>query len=282
VQTIFIISSIFVSSFTFGQKVTPHRSDIKLQVIEQKAVADTVISDTLIVIGAGCFGVGCVEGESIGGTTTLKLKQNDSPTLRLEQDGSRFPSQVWEIGGNELNFFIRDVTSGRLPFEIKPGSVSNAFVIDGANVYLKGAVLPAASLPSDRRLKKSIGTFTNAEDLLNRLTPKTFEYDLTAFPNYGFPAGMQYGLIAQEVESVLPKYVNEVNFPDGKRFKTVNYIGLIPLLLQSYKEQQVEIERLKEEALKHETLENRLIILEAKLQNAAFTVPSKTCLLYIK
>jgi hypothetical protein len=283
VQIILTTLSIFTSTFTFSQSVTSRRSDTKLQIIEQKAVADTVISDNLIVIGKGCIGSGCVESEEIGEVTTLKLKKGDSPTLRLEQDDSRFPPQIWDIGGNELEFYIRNVTgSGTLPFRIGPNSVNNAFVINGANVYIKGAVLPQASLPSDRRLKNNIGTFTNAGYLLNRLTPKTFEYDLVNFPDYGFPSGVQYGLIAQEVESVLPEYVNEVNFPDGKRFKTVNYIGLIPILVQSNKEQQVEIERLKKEVLKYETLESRLTILEATLENAGFTVPSKAYLLNIK
>jgi hypothetical protein len=52
--------------------------------------------------------------------------------------------------------------------------------------------------------------------------------------------------------------------------------------VQSNKEQQVEIERLKKEVLKYETLESRLTILEATLENAGFTVPSKAYLLNIK
>jgi hypothetical protein len=284
VQIILTTLSIFTSTFTFSQSVTSRRSDTKLQIIEQKAVADTVISDNLIVIGKGCIGSGCVESEEIGEATTLKLKKGDSPTLRLEQDGSRFPPQIWDIGGNELEFYIRNVTgSGTLPFRIGSNSVNNAFVIDGANVYIKGAVLPQASLPSDRRLKSDISPFANAGDLLKRLTPKTFEYDLTAFPNYGFPKGTQYGLIAQEVEKVLPDYVTEVGFPDGKQFKTVNYMGLIPILVQSNKEQQVEIERqrveieqLKRGMSKFETLESRFIALEARLEKKEVNTSIKT------
>lgn len=54
----------------------------------------------------------------------IHVKQGNSPTLRLEQDGSSgFTAQTWDIAGNETNFFIRDVTSGsKLPFRIKPGS----------------------------------------------------------------------------------------------------------------------------------------------------------------
>ncbi|MDA9983051.1 tail fiber domain-containing protein, partial [Gammaproteobacteria bacterium] len=50
------------------------------------------------------------------------------PALRLEQDGSR---QIWEVAGDEANFFVRDVTNGSsLPFRIRPGAPTNAVVID--------------------------------------------------------------------------------------------------------------------------------------------------------
>ena len=47
----------------------------------------------------------------------------DTPTLRLEQDGSSgFTPQTWDVAGNETNFFVRDVTNGStLPFRIRPG-----------------------------------------------------------------------------------------------------------------------------------------------------------------
>jgi hypothetical protein len=47
------------------------------------------------------------------------------------------------------------------------------------------------------------------------------------------------GVVAQEVEKVLPEVVKEI---DGK---TVNYNGLIGLLIQAIKEQQAQIEELK-------------------------------------
>ncbi|MFB0907709.1 MAG: hypothetical protein QMB03_05410, partial [Spirosomataceae bacterium] len=68
------------------------------------------------------------------------------------------------------------------------------------------------------------------------------------------------------------------SFPDGKRFKTVNYIWLIPILLQSNKEQQAEIEQLKVKISQYETIESRLTALEAKLEEkeVGVNVPLKT------
>ena len=53
--------------------------------------------------------------------------------------------------------------------------------------------------------------------------------------------GTQLGVIAQEVEAVVP----EVVYTDDKGFKSVDYIKLTPVLIEAIKEQQKEIEELK-------------------------------------
>ena len=59
------------------------------------------------------------------------ITDGDSPTLRLEQDGSSgFTPQTWDMAGNETNFFIRDVTNGSLlPFRIKPKAPKDSLFI---------------------------------------------------------------------------------------------------------------------------------------------------------
>ncbi len=43
----------------------------------------------------------------------LQIIDGNTPTLRLEQDGSSgFNPQTWDVAGNEANFFLRDVTNG--------------------------------------------------------------------------------------------------------------------------------------------------------------------------
>ncbi len=78
------------------------------------------------------------DGGRIGfGTSTpvaeLHVKDGDTPTLRLEQDGSSgFTPQTWDVAGNEANFFIRDATNGStLPFKIRPGNPNNLIVLQG-------------------------------------------------------------------------------------------------------------------------------------------------------
>jgi len=59
------------------------------------------------------------------------IVDGDSPTIRLEQNGSSgFTAQTWDLAGNEANFFIRDVTNGsKLPFKIKPNAPNNSIFI---------------------------------------------------------------------------------------------------------------------------------------------------------
>lgn len=62
----------------------------------------------------------------------LHMADGDSPTMRLEQNGSSgFTAQTWDVAGNEANFFVRDVTNGStLPFRIQPGAATNSIFVD--------------------------------------------------------------------------------------------------------------------------------------------------------
>jgi len=61
----------------------------------------------------------------------LQISTGNSPAIRLEQtSGSGFTAQSWDVGGNEANFFVRDLTAGsRLPFRIRPGAPTSALDI---------------------------------------------------------------------------------------------------------------------------------------------------------
>jgi hypothetical protein len=93
------------------------------------------------------------DGGRIGfGTSTpvveLHVKDGDTPTLRLEQDGSSgFTAQTWDLAGNETNFFIRDVTNGStLPFRIRPGAPTSSIDVAGDGDVGIGTSSPKAPL----------------------------------------------------------------------------------------------------------------------------------------
>jgi Chaperone of endosialidase len=58
----------------------------------------------------------------------LHVATSNTPAIRLEQNNSGgFTAQTWDIGANEANFFVRDVTGGsRLPLRIRPGAPTSS------------------------------------------------------------------------------------------------------------------------------------------------------------
>lgn len=126
----------------------------------------------------------------------LHVNTGDTPAMRLEQNnGGGFGAQTWDIGANEANFFIRDVTSGsRLPFRIRPGAPTSSIDIsaDGdvglgdaspnAKLHVSGgdATLRLSSTELNDTLKfgvVTVGHYTNAEE------PVTGMY-MTAQPTF--------------------------------------------------------------------------------------------------
>jgi len=118
------------------------------------------------------------DGGKIGlGTSTpvvdLHMKSGNTPTLRLEQDGSSgFSSQTWDVAGNEAGFFIRDATNGStLPFRIALGSPSGAlriyptYVEVSHDLKVKGSIFTA----SDKNIKENF-TPIKQNKILNKIT----------------------------------------------------------------------------------------------------------------
>lgn len=110
------------------------------------------------------------DGGRVGiGTSTpvveAHISNGDSPTLRLEQNGSSgFTAQTWDIAGNETNFFVRDVTGGStLPFRIRPDAPSSSIDIAGDGDVGVGTASPAAAL----HVNRSTGASTELLRLTN-------------------------------------------------------------------------------------------------------------------
>jgi len=100
-------------------------------------------SNSLYVENDGDVGLG-----TSSPVVNLHVVDGNTPTLRLEQDGSSgFTPQTWDLAGNEANFFVRDATNGsKLPFKIKPGApTSSVFIAADGDIGL-GDESPDAAL----------------------------------------------------------------------------------------------------------------------------------------
>ena len=85
-------------------------------------------NNTLFLADTGRIGI-----ETNNPAVDIHTVDGNTPTLRLEQDGSDgFTPQTWDLAGNETNFFLRDVSNGsKLPFRVKPGAADDSIFIDG-------------------------------------------------------------------------------------------------------------------------------------------------------
>lgn len=79
---------------------------------------------------------------------SLHIAKNDTPAIRLEQDNTGgFTAQTWDVGGNEANFFIRDLTGGsKLSFRIRPGAPTSSIDISSTGQVGIGTAAPTQKL----------------------------------------------------------------------------------------------------------------------------------------
>ena len=90
---------------------------------------------------------------------------------------------------------------------------------------------------SDERFKQNISPIQSPLQKLLQLNGVEYEMKIAAFPQNHFMPGRQMGLLAQNVEKIVPEAVNE---KDG--YKGVDYARLVPLLIESIKEQNKKME----------------------------------------
>lgn len=98
---------------------------------------------------------------------------------------------------------------------------------------------------SDERLKKEISPIQGALAKILQLQGVTYTWrkDMEKQAGYIFKTGTDYGVIAQEIQKILPELVQK----DAKGFLTVDYVHITPVLIEAMKEQEKEIEGLKNE-----------------------------------
>jgi hypothetical protein len=139
-------------------------------------------------------------------------------------------------------------------FRTTPGNWIESMRIDGNGNVGIGTTNPLSKLHvagtithegivqlSDAKFKKNLLSLNDPLSKIVRLEGVSYEWKTEEYKDRGFPEGRHYGVIAQEVEKVLPDLVKEA--PDGT--KTVAYTEIIPVLIEAIKEQQKEIEQLK-------------------------------------
>jgi hypothetical protein len=109
------------------------------------------------------------------------------------------------------------------------------------DLHVDGDVIAYSTTVSDERLKTGIAPITDALSKVNQLKGCTFTYKADGRKSAG--------LIAQDVEKVLPSAVSEKVLPfsaeDEELYKTVQYDQTIGLLVEAIKELTAKVEELE-------------------------------------
>ena len=112
---------------------------------------------------------------------------------------------------------------------------------DGGDLHVDGDITAFSTTISDQRLKHDINKIENALDKVCQINGYTFTYN--------DDGRHSAGVIAQEIESVLPSAVENKKLvfsgQEGVEYKTVQYDQIHGLLIEAIKELKAEIEELK-------------------------------------
>jgi len=108
---------------------------------------------------------------------------------------------------------------------------------DDINGNLVGNVTGTLTSPSDLRLKENIKPIKNPIESLQKINGVTY--------NMIDSKEKELGVIAQDVQKVLPEIVNVID--EEKEYLGVDYTQLVPVLIEAVKEQQLQIEKQQQE-----------------------------------
>ncbi|MCW3104105.1 MAG: Collagen triple helix repeat-containing protein [Bacteroidetes bacterium] len=127
------------------------------------------------------------------------------------------------------------------------------------DVYINGTGTGSSGIfyASDQLFKTNIDSIPNALALIRQFKPRNYFLDTANGYGIKFPSEKQYGLIAQDVELVLPELVGEITKPamtdsagnvvtPGVTYKTLNYNAFIAILMKGMQEQQSRFDSLKQ------------------------------------
>lgn len=245
--------------------------------------------------------------ESIGMLTIAQGPSTDNFGIKAKAGGNstnNYAGDFATYGGGDFNYGVNadahgDDTENNGVYGQANGSATTCFGVRGeaycddalttnygvygdannGNVdyagYFNGDLAYTGSLLnlSDRRFKSGIADIKEGLSIIMQLQPKEYFFKNDEYPSMNMSTVKSFGLIAQEVEAVLPEIVKTVSHPakydhEGKLlFDQVDYIGvmytsLIPFTIQAIKEQQVIIEEKEERISK---LEDELEALKAQV-----------------
>jgi len=192
---------------------------------------------------------------SEGSSGVIARFESDVSSIVDKRVGLRYQGKTSEGQRHYVDLFV-DPNAGSYGFGHGTGSAGLPISagIENADIVVKngrvgiGTDSPSATLDvngalattsgsvdaSDRRFKNQITPLDSALHKLVQLQGVSFTWDTTNTAGKLFPGGKHHGVIAQDIEPIVPEVVRT----DEQGYKYVNYAHLVPLLIESIKQMQ--------------------------------------------
>lgn len=194
--------------------------------------------------------------------------ENDNPYITFRQDGNLVNAFIGIEGdagarssGTISNAFVMGCELTNSPMQFITSDAVRMTIETGGDVGI-GTTNPSYDLhvngrlkttgineTSDARLKKNVNDIDNALDNVLAMRGVTYQWRKDEYPEMKFEEGTEYGVIAQELEKILPDLVDT----DKEGWKSVEYSHMVPLLIEAIKEQQAIIDSQQETIGNQET-----------------------------
>lgn len=152
------------------------------------------------------------------------------------------------INGSSLRYQVNNIASEHTFYAATSSNSSQILfrIFGNGNAWLQGVLTEN----SDARLKINIHRIGNSLQNLQQLNGYTYNWVAKDRDQ-----SLQTGLLAQELQKVYPQLVKE----DEKGILSVNYSGLIPVLLEAIKELNSKVEILENENKEIKALAQQLL-----------------------
>lgn len=248
-------------------------------------------TNTSSTINAAVFGRNSVVGSplsNVGGFFTVANSTNANIGVQCSASGTGVAAENY--GGRFLS--TNSAANNFGVFADASGATGNNYAIfaealpatgsGGPNYagYFNGDLIVTGYFgpPSDVNLKQNIDSLSNALSFINQLKPKTFEFNTAAYPQMGLSTVKQYGLIAQDVELILPELIGSATQPAVRdslgnvltpalTYKTLNYQAFTAILIKGMQEQEKKVDSLTQALSDVATIVNSCCSLSAIQQS---------------
>ncbi|MBI4655137.1 MAG: tail fiber domain-containing protein [Elusimicrobia bacterium] len=222
------------------------------------------VEEILIVKSSGAIGMGTNAPDyRLDISSALRISSflrvgDSAEAISLEPQGT-----YSRISFTELRFYEQDTSTGvTLTFDNDRVGI---FTVDlGTTCPLQVSTAAANTTGvwdnlSDAGLKTGIAPLTNSLEKVRKLKGVSFYWTDPA--KIGAEPGEHIGLIAQEVEKVMPQWVKE----DDKGYKWLSKEGIDAVLIEAIKEQQFRLQTQKKEIEKLIKKAEKLLIEKKRL-----------------